>query len=349
MTGRTAYAAAGGVWGLAWSAGLRGWMVEISAGESTFTWMTFLYILAPGVVVGAVLGLAAHDRAAGRPPGRWFVLTPLVFAAGLVDPRLLWWLLHTGESSGALLMALAAMCAGYALIRRRWTAGRVAAAAFALLAVAGIGALAMTTAPLSSPRGAWVAVFGASHLAVLCLAATLTYRPSGRRLDVSSYVAVGALCGLAWASVLRSLMVALGSDGSTVGWLGTVGVLAAGAVTGALLGWAEFARRSGRRRHVRLLVLAPLIMATITLVGIATAPAASLDALSASAPQSMWVALLNGSLLATLVVATALCLARAGGSPREPSVSRADDVGTSGAPEQSVARSSQVCNLPGTR
>lgn len=302
--------------------------------------MTFLYILAPGVVAGAVLGLAAHHRAAGRPPGRWFVLTPLMFAVGLVDPRLLWWLLHTGESSGALLMALAAMSAGYALTRRRWTTGRVAAAAFALLAVAGMGALAMTAAPLSSPRGAWVAVFGASHLAVLCLAATLTHRPSGRRLDASSYIAIGALCGLAWAAALRSLMVALGSDGSTVDWLGTFGgVLAPGAVTGALLGWAEFARRSGRPRHVRLLAPAPLAMAAVVVGAIAVAPAVSLDVLSASAPQSMWAALLNASLLTTLVIATALCLARTGGSPRESSLSRADDVGTSGAPEQSSVRS----------
>jgi hypothetical protein len=142
-------------------------------------------------------------------------------------------------------------------------------------------------------------------------------------------------------------VVALGSDGSTVGWLGTVGVLAPGAVTGALLGWAEFVRRSGRPRHVRLLVLAPLTVAAVAVGAIAVAPAASLDALSASASQSMWAALLNASLLATLVVATALCLV--GGSPREPSPGRADDAGTSGAPEQAVARSSEVCDLPGTR
>ena len=46
-------------------------MVEIiGPSESTFTWMTVLYILMPGVVVGAVLGLAAHHRAEGRAPGR---------------------------------------------------------------------------------------------------------------------------------------------------------------------------------------------------------------------------------------------------------------------------------------
>jgi hypothetical protein len=327
MTERT-FIAVGGVCGLAWSAGLRGWMVEIiGLAESNFTWMTFLYILTPAVVVGAVLGLAAHHRAAGRMPGWWFVLTPLVFACGLVDPRLLWWLVHTGESSGALLVALAAMSAGYALTRRRWTAGRVAAAAFALLAVAGMGALAMTTAPLSSPRGAWVAVLGASHLAVLCLAATLSYPPSGRHLRAPSYAAIGALCGLAWAAALRGLMVALGSDGSTVDWLGTFGgVLLPGTVTGALLGWAEFARRSGRRRDVRLLALAPLTMAAITVGGIAVAPAASLDALSASAAQSVWAALLNASLLATLVLATALCLRSASGNPGDSSLS-ADELG----------------------
>jgi hypothetical protein len=310
MTGRARWAAAGGVCGLAWSAGLRGWMVEIMPDESRFTWMTYLYILVPGVVLGVLLGLAAHDRAAGRVPGRLLVPAPLVLAVGLLDPRLLWWFAQTGEGGGALLVALSAVAGGFALARRRWSPGRVAAAAVALLGIGGMGALALISAPPTSARAAWVALLGASHLAVLCLAAALTHPPSGRRPGAASSAATGGLCGLAWATALVSLMVTLGSSGPSVAWVLLAGVVLPGAVTGALLGWAGFRRWGEGRRATPALAVGPLAMAAICVGAVVTAPAAGLDRLSDSDAHAAWAALLNGSLLATLGLAAVLAFRR---------------------------------------
>lgn len=318
MSGRARWAAGGGVCGLAWSTGLRGWMIQISPDESRFTWMTYLYILVPGVVLGVLLGLAAHDRAAGRMPGRLLVLAPLALAGGLIDPRLLWWLVHTGESSGALLVALSAMAGGFALTRRRWSAGRVGATAVALLGIGAMGALALLSAPPTSARAAWVALLGASHLAVLCLAAALTHRPSGRRPGATAFAATGALCGVAWATALVGLMVTLGTSGPSVGWPTLAGVVLPGTVTGALLGRAAFLRWSEGRPAPTALAVAPPAMAAICIGAVVTAPAAGLERLSENDAYAAWAALLNGSLLLTLGLAAVL--AHRPGTGRVPPV-----------------------------
>jgi hypothetical protein len=87
------------------------------------------------------------------------------------------------------------------------------------------------------------------------------------RPTAAAAIAVGALFGLQWAAGLRGYMVALAGEASEFGWLGTFGaLLLPGAVTGALLGWAEHLRRTGGRRHWRLLALAPLVLAIAPLV-----------------------------------------------------------------------------------
>jgi hypothetical protein len=77
-----------------------------------------------------------------------------------------------------------------------------------------------------------------------------------------TWVAGGAVCGLAWSAALRGYMVELVGAGSTFTWTGTFGaLLLPGAVTGGLLGWAEYLRRSGPPRGWRWLALAPLTLA----------------------------------------------------------------------------------------
>ncbi len=53
----------GAVLGLAWGAGLRGWMAVVAGGLPSFSWSgTFIAILLPATLVGAALGWAEYAR-----------------------------------------------------------------------------------------------------------------------------------------------------------------------------------------------------------------------------------------------------------------------------------------------
>jgi hypothetical protein len=62
--------AAGAACGVAWAAGLRGFMAELAGSDSTISWYgTFVQVLLPGAIVGALLGLAQHIRRTGGRRG----------------------------------------------------------------------------------------------------------------------------------------------------------------------------------------------------------------------------------------------------------------------------------------
>ena len=91
-----------------------------------------------------------------------------------------------------------------------------------------------------------------------------TATPSGYSAFVE--VLVGAVCGLAWAAGFRAYMAELVGAESRFDWYGTfIAVLGAGLLTGALLGLAEYFRRTGGRRHWRWLALAPLAFVILPL------------------------------------------------------------------------------------
>jgi hypothetical protein len=70
-------------------------------------------------------------------------------------------------------------------------------------------------------------------------------------------VTLGALLRLAWACSLRGWMIQLAGPDSNLSWNGTFAALRLpGALVGALFGWAEHLRRTGRRRGWRWLALA---------------------------------------------------------------------------------------------
>jgi hypothetical protein len=79
----TLYLVVGGLCGLTWAAGLRGWMVELAAGDSTssVTWLTFVLLLLPGLAIGVLLGWSAYLRSTGLPGTRWLIFTPALLAA----------------------------------------------------------------------------------------------------------------------------------------------------------------------------------------------------------------------------------------------------------------------------
>ena len=173
----------GGVCGLAWAAGLRGFMAQI-ADPSSVSWSgTFGYILLPGLAIGMLLGWAEHiRRTGGRRGWRWLALSPLLFTAVLFSEGPLGPLgiLEDGIGGAAIGVPLYAMAGGYAVSGRgpRWArtlCGVLTLTAIPIwaLTVESFGGpeLAVTTA-----RGLWVAIYYYAFLAVFSLAAAIPHR-----------------------------------------------------------------------------------------------------------------------------------------------------------------------------
>ena len=75
-------------------------------------------------------------------------------------------------------------------------------------------------------------------------------------------IGLGAVLGLTWAAALRGYMMQLAGPTSTFTFGGTFGIiLPTGTGVGALLGWAEYQRRTGRQHP--LLIGAPLLLAVL--------------------------------------------------------------------------------------
>lgn len=173
----------GGICGLAWAAGLRGFMVQVTD-DSSVSWSgTFGYVLLPGLAIGMILGWAEHARRTGGRRGwRWTALSPLLFAAVLFSegPLQVLGIFEDGIGGGALGVPLYAMAGGYAISGRgpRWARALCGGLALTVvpiwaLTVESFGGpeLAVTTA-----RGLWVAIYYYTFLAVLMLAASVPHR-----------------------------------------------------------------------------------------------------------------------------------------------------------------------------
>ena len=176
--------AGGALCGFAWAAGFRGMMSEIAGEDSDVDWvLTFVWLLLPGIVVGALLAWAEYiRRTGGRQRWRWLALSPLVFAGVLLsEPTHPAGLLEDGVGGGAIAVPLFAMAGGFALSGRgsRWA--RLAAGVVALVPVP-LWALTATSVggsglALDTARGAWVALYFWAFLALLALACSIPHRP----------------------------------------------------------------------------------------------------------------------------------------------------------------------------
>jgi hypothetical protein len=186
--------ALGGVCGFAWSASLRSFMAQVAGAGSTVEWLgTFGYVLLPGVVVGAVLGLAEHHRrTGGRRHGRWLAAAPFLFAAVLVgglvqDPSTVF---DGGIGAGALALPVLALVGGHALSGTgpRWS--RSLASLLGVVALAAwpvVGTLVGGPAfEVTSPHGLWAAILYDGLLVLLALAVSVPLRtPAGRGRPVA--------------------------------------------------------------------------------------------------------------------------------------------------------------------
>ena len=178
----------------------------VGANDSTFSWLTIVLVLAPGLLVGLLLGWAAYLRGTGARMPRWLPAAPALFAMALLDPTIFRALIRTGEGAGALMVVVTSLAAGFALSRRGWSLARSAAGLAAVLGLSMLGAIGTMAGPVSTPRGAWVCMLGLSLMLLLCLAAALPYRAAHAPRGVWFFVAVGALAGFAWAASLRAFM-----------------------------------------------------------------------------------------------------------------------------------------------
>jgi hypothetical protein len=265
------YLTVGGLCGVAWAASLRGWMVQLARGESSssVTWLTFGLLLLPGLAIGVLLGWSAYLRSTGIRASRWLVLTPVLFASALLDPEIFSALVRTGQGGGSLIVVATALSSGFVLSRRRWSLARAACTVVAALGLLLLGFMGTMAAPLSTARGAWVCLYGLTLVVLLCLASVLPYEAVRPRRGAAPWVALGAVCGLAWACALRSFMAEVAGGDSGVEWGLTFGyILLPGAVVGALLGWAEFLRRNGGGPARRRLAYAPLLFAAVLVPGL---------------------------------------------------------------------------------
>ncbi len=175
----------GAVCGLAWAAGLRGFMAQVATRQgSEVTWLgTFVWVLAPGVLVGGLLGFALYLwRHGGAPRGRWLVLSPFLFGAVLLPPIVTLdfdGFFGGGIGAGTIAIPAFAICGGYAIAgRRTWL--RILAS---LPPLSAIPVWALTAShiggaelALDTSRGLWVALYFWSHLAVFALACSIPFR-----------------------------------------------------------------------------------------------------------------------------------------------------------------------------
>lgn len=257
----------GAVIGLTWAAALRGWMVQMAGDESTFHWYgTFALILTPGLLVGALIGLAEHRRRTMGPRSRWLILSPCLFLAALTDPTIFRELIANGTGGGAIGVVLFGLAGGYGLSGRGRAWWRRTCGGLAVLGVLLMLVMASDQAPLHTAHGTWVGLYASSLVAVLCLACAIPQRIGRPALVPGRWFAsaAGALAGLAWAAALRGLMWEVAGDDAAVTWVGTfLWVLLPGAVIGALLGGAEYRRWSGPVPHRRWLIWSPMLFAAV--------------------------------------------------------------------------------------
>ena len=179
-----AAAAVGGIAGLTWAAGFRGYMAALAGPDSEVTWYgTLAGVLAPAAAVGAVFGWAEQRRLAGEDlPHRRAIAADPVFNGNdpLTKPGAIATLRDSGQGSAAGAVALAAIGGGYAIAGRGPTWTRVAtgvlAAAVAAGTAASVPAIGGRRLSLAKPQGALTAILGAGSVLTFVLAASVPFR-----------------------------------------------------------------------------------------------------------------------------------------------------------------------------
>lgn len=146
-------------------------MWEVAGDAASVEWAgTFVWVLLPGAIIGALLARAEHRRWTGSlPHARWLVWSPMLFAAVLFQNPLD---LLGGFEGGVGLSALAvpAMCmiCGYAIAGcgPLWVRGLCGLIALSALPIWSLTATAVggPSMLLGNPQGLWAAIGTAAPL-----------------------------------------------------------------------------------------------------------------------------------------------------------------------------------------
>lgn len=176
------YVAFGGLSGLAWAAGLRGFMADIAGNDSVVhATDTFGYLLLPGTVAGALLGWAEYLRRHGDHPRRALLaLAPLTLWAVIlrdlvVQPE-------QGVDVAPILVVLVGGAGAWAISGRgpRWTrlaGGLLFVGIWVWLATI---AAARPESALNTPHGLWSYLTVVGMVALLAVAVSAALRAPRR-------------------------------------------------------------------------------------------------------------------------------------------------------------------------
>ena len=154
----------GAVCGFAWAAALRAFMWEVAGDDAAAQWMeTFLWVLLPGALLGALLAWAEHRRWTDPlPPPRWLVWLPALFAAALLQPLAPRSGVEAGTGLAAVAVPVLGMLGGYAIagrgpLRVRALCGLATFSALPIwsLTATDVGGPSMS---LGDPHGRWAAL-----------------------------------------------------------------------------------------------------------------------------------------------------------------------------------------------
>jgi hypothetical protein len=161
----------GAILGLTWTASLRGFMMVLAGPDSTFTFAgTFGIVIPTGIIVGALLGWAEHQRRTDRQYGL-LILAPLLI--GIIPD-----VATASLDTGPITLALWAMIGGYAISGRGPRGTRIVAG---IVNLSGIVVTFLAPKPYpdlsaTTPRGAWFATLASSLGLVLALACAIPMR-----------------------------------------------------------------------------------------------------------------------------------------------------------------------------
>lgn len=155
----------GAVFGLAWASSMRAMMAEIAAsdGGSHFSILTFVLLLPPGALLGAVFAwVLTPDRPGVRPAPRWLVWSPMIMCA---DPAAAPFMLAT--------IGVGWVAGGRGTRKSRLWIGIPSVLFWIVLLVM---ALVIPPSILSSLRDAWVGILLFSLLGSLVIVETMVVR-----------------------------------------------------------------------------------------------------------------------------------------------------------------------------